>query len=323
MWYYAFASFADNGIVHATSPDGFTWTTEPTYTIPSAAAPSVLAENSILHMWYRQDDGQYPIGVSYATTGSPPQPTFTPTPTPTATPAATVWLPVIVKSIPYHTPTPTPSPTPTPGWQTIVRETFEGGYPGFPQRWRVFDGNDINAGEYYWGERNCRPLDGANSGWAVGAGWHGVPLPCGSQYPDFASSWMVYGPFGLESATRADLRFNVWLNSERGVDGLCWLASTDNQNWYGYCVSGNSQGWTDLALDLSNVPELGSLLGGSGLYVALAFVSDQSGHFAEGAYVDNVLLRQCVGIYCPDAAPVMLSPQDRDVMIEAAHLTSP
>lgn len=326
MWYYAYANVAQNGIVHATSPDGFVWTSEMTYTLASAAAPSVLEEQGILHMWYRQDDGQYPVGVSYASTGSPPQPTPTTTPTPTATPAAVIRLPVILKSVPYHTPTPTPTPSPTPGWQTIVKETFEGGYPGFYQKWRVFDGNGIQKGEYYWGERNCRPLDGVNSGWAVGAGWHGAALPCGSDYPDFASSWMVYGPFGLDMATAADFRFNVWVNSERGVDGICWLASINDRDWYGHCGSGNSQGWTDVALDLADVPQLGNLLGGYGLFVAIAFLSDQSGRFAEGAYVDNVLVQQCVTSHCPRqarSAPAAPAEDMDDMEIETVHLISP
>ncbi len=310
-------------LIHATSPDGFTWTKDQGMVVISdATAPWVIEEDGELKMWYHWQPSQYDIGIGFATTGAPPEPTSTPTLTPTATPTSRLFLPVIVKSIPYWTPTPTPSPTPTPGWRTIVKTTFEGGYPGFHSVWHAFDGNDIQMGEYYWGERNCRPLDGNGSGWAVGAGYHGAQLPCGSDYPDWASSWMVYGPFSLQGTTAADLHFNLWVNSERGVDGLCWLASVDNDHFYGYCGTGNSQGWTDRRLDLSNVPELGNLVGSTPVYVALAFVSDGSGHYPEGAYVDNVLLRECLTSYCPLDAGAPAATTD-DLLTVPVYMSRP
>ena len=103
---------------------------------------------------------------------------------------------------------------------------------------------------------------------------------------------MVYGPFSLADATAAELTFKLWLNSELGYDGLCRLASVNGTDFYGTCTSGNTAGWVDKGLDLSNVPDLGNLIGRPNVWIAIAFSSDLDTTRAEGAYVDNILLRK-------------------------------
>ena len=222
------------------------------------------------------------------------------------------FLPLTIKGGPHQTAGPTPTstpttPTPTPtvtpsagGWQTIIEETFEGTFPG---SWQVSD-QYAGTGEFFWGKRNCLAFAGSFSGWAVGAGANGSGLACGSDYPDDADSWMVYGPFSLVGATDADLTFKLWLNSESGApsyfyDGVCRYASLDNANWYGSCTQGNSAGWIDRELDLTNVYTLGDLRGQSSVWIALYFISDISNTYPVGGYVDNVLLRKCPGGTCP------------------------
>jgi hypothetical protein len=174
------------------------------------------------------------------------------------------------------------------GWLTVVSEDFEGSFPG---SWDVVD-NQTGYGEYYWGRRDCRAFEGSYSGWAVGAGADGSPLACGSNYPDLADSWMVYGPLSLEGADAADLQFNLWLDSESGEDGFFWGASTDGANFYGLGVSGYSGGWVGRQLDLADVYTLGNLLGEPEVWVALVFQSDLDTHYPEGAYVDNIVVRK-------------------------------
>lgn len=227
--------------------------------------------------------------------------TLTPMPTTTATPGGPTpaWrymsLPVVLRNhalIPTLTPTP-----PSSGWQTVVSTDFEGDFPG---PWAVSDGNGSAFGEYYWGKRNCRAYAGNGSGWAVGAGAQGAALSCGSDYPDHASSRMVYGPFSLVGATAAELRFKAWLNTEPGYDALCYFASINNDHFYGECWWGYSDGWVEFAFDLSDVYQLGNLLGQPQVWVALGFYSDDAVPYAEGAYVDNVVLRRCPqGATCP------------------------
>jgi len=188
------------------------------------------------------------------------------------------------------------------GWLTIISEDFEGSFPG---AWVVVD-NQAGYGEYYWGRRNCQAFAGSYSGWAVGAGSNGSSLACGSNYPNHAESWMVYGPFSLQGGSAADLQFELWLNSESEYDYFFWGASTDGINFYGLGVSGYSGGWVDRQLDLSNVYTLGNLLGEPEVWIALVFQSNSGSNYPEGSYVDNVVLREylaAAGQPAPLSAP--------------------
>lgn len=178
-----------------------------------------------------------------------------------------------------------------PGWVTIVSESFEGAFPG---QWRLLD-NKPGYGEYTWGKRNCEPFSGSYSGWAVGGGANGSALSCGSDYPNDVESWMIYGPFSLADASAASLTYRFWLNSEYEYDYLNWLVSTDGNTFQGPRATGDSDGWRDGELDLSDVPGLGNLLGRSGLWIAFMFKSDVSDAEPEGAYVDDIVLRKHVG----------------------------
>lgn len=183
-------------------------------------------------------------------------------------------------------------------WTTLVSEDFEGAFPGV---WTVSDAWS-GYGTYYWGKRTCRPYAGSYSGWGVGGGANGAALGCGSAYPTRADSLMVYGPFSLTDATAGDLSFKLWLNTESGYDFVCRSASIDGANFYGTCTSGNTAGWIDRVLDLSNVYTLGNLMGQPSVWIMLEFYSDSSTTYAEGGYVDNIVLRKCTSASCSTAA---------------------
>jgi immune inhibitor A len=247
--------------------------------------------------WYTCNNsciGVSNISNSSATMTADLQVSCTPPPVPTHW----IYLPLVMRNYsggggPQPTPQPTTQPTPQPtvpgGWQTIVSEDFEGAFPG---SWNVFD-NHAGQGEYYWAKRGCRPYAGGSSGWAVGGGANGSALTCGANYPDSAESWMTYGPFSLAGTTDAEMLMQLWANSEEDYDYLCWLASTNGTNFYGNCGSGSSGGWLAGELDLTNVPTLGDLRGQPSVWVAIVFSSDSSYNYAEGAYVDNILVRKC------------------------------
>ncbi|MCL5962695.1 MAG: S8 family peptidase [Chloroflexi bacterium] len=211
----------------------------------------------------------------------------------------TVFLPIVAREKPIKMdcgtgplPTPTPAPSPTPTAPvTIASEDFEGAFPG---SWVVDDGDGATNGEFYWGKRNCRPYAGGYSGWGVGAGANGASLTCGANYPDNARSWMIYGPFSLEGATAGDISFKRWVNNEPGVDKLGVYASVDGGSFYGGFYSGNSGDWRDSSLDLTNVYNLGNLMGKPQVWVALVFSSSSSTNSAEGGYVDNIVVRKFV-----------------------------
>jgi len=227
----------------------------------------------------------------------PPPPTPTPTGTVTPTPTRT--------GTPTHTPTPTSTPTPTATstpneWTTILSEDFE---DDFPVSWNVLD-NLAGYGEYYWGQRTCKPYNGTHSGWAVGAGADGQNLNCGDDYPNNTDAWMIYGPFSLSGVTDAEMHLKAWVYTPPApselYDYLCWMASTDGINFAGDCTWGNSSGWVDQVLDFGNVTDYeGTMIGESEVWVGLWFHSDATVVYAEGAYVDDILLRKCVGGGCP------------------------
>jgi len=233
-----------------------------------------------------------------------------------------VFLPLVLKNYDPSIPTPTPTftPTPPPSWQVLVSTDFEGDFPG---PWRVYDSDGSTNGEYYWGKRSCRPFAGSYSGWAVGAGANGAGLSCGSSYPNNARSVMQYGPFSLVGATAAELRYKVWYNTESGYDYVCHGASINGTDFYGDCWSGNSNGWIDRVFNLSSVPTLGNLLGQPQVWVMLYFQSDYSITYAEGAYVDNIVLRRCPsGATCPPGSSPALSAGGRVVEVPL-HITVP
>ena len=134
---------------------------------------------------------------------------------------------------------------------------------------------------------------------------------------------MTYGPFSLSNTTAADLRFKLWTNSETDYDKVCRFASIDGVNYWGNCTSGNTGGWIDRVLDLSNVYTLGNLLGQPNVWIAIVFSSDSSATFAEGGYVDNIVLRKCPsGGTCPAGLLQAIS-DDNQVIESSEHMVLP
>ena len=180
-----------------------------------------------------------------------------------------------------------------PTWVTIDYQPFERNT--WAGKWVLSDANGAKDGEYTWAAAPCRVFEGEFSGMAVGGGQQGLQTGCGDNYPNNARSWMIYGPFGLQDAVSAELRIKAWVYTEVDNDMLCLLASTDRKEFNGPCVSGFSDGWVDETLDLNHVYRIGSVLGRSKVYVALAFVTNNTETRPhQGAYVDNVLLRKGV-----------------------------
>jgi hypothetical protein len=186
---------------------------------------------------------------------------------------------------------------PQPAWSTILWEDFEGQpQPG----WSFSDKNPGVGGEYWWARQGYRAYWGSSySAWAVGGGADGRNLAYGANYPDNANSWMLYGPFSLEGAAMAQMRFQFWLNTAGSSDVLCYGASHDMIAFDAYCVDwGTSLDWTPQTLDLGDIGGV-SMLGDPTVWVAFIFQSDGSGNAPEGAYVDDVEVRTCPTITCP------------------------
>jgi hypothetical protein len=194
-------------------------------------------------------------------------------------------------------------------WQTIMQEGFESTWPS--AGWTV---DDPGYDEYFWARKNCRAASGSYSAWAMGGGSLGAGLACGANYINYANSWMIYGPFSLADATQATFDMKLWLNSETSFDWGCQLASGNGTNFSGWCYSGSSGGnFAPLQLNLANLPAPSpnppiDLRGDGSVWIAVLFESDFSEVEPEGAHVDDLLVRKCVGGVCPPAALLAAEP---------------
>ncbi len=214
--------------------------------------------------------------------------------------ASSLYLPLILRNF-------TAARAVRSNWVVALHDDFEADGP-----WRY--GSSISippGGWYYGGRRDCKAYSGHYSMWPFGDGEDGALLPCNAAYPNTLVSNMVSGiSFNLEHTTQAELRMKVWTNLAPG-DEICAMAALDapvpddDPRWltyYGVCRSGTSNGWEDLALDLSNVPVIGNLIGQEKIWIAVRFQANETESRPGGAYVDDVVLRICPeGLTCDPA----------------------
>jgi hypothetical protein len=222
--------------------------------------------------------------------------------------------PILAPPLPDMDIKPTPEEPPhvgmpaTTGWITIMSEGFEYIFPSGD--WEVFDGNGSEHGIYYWDDDNYKSYVGKWSGWCANACSDPNNTNCQSNtldpedndYPNYTASWMIYGPFSLQDADDAELKFCYWLDSETNYDWFMVLASIDDVRFYGYQYSGHPKQWAYETLDLTNVPWLGDLAGEPAVWIAFLFTSDYSITY-KGAFIDDIVLRKHVPPPTPTPTP--------------------
>lgn len=175
------------------------------------------------------------------------------------------------------------------GTTTIVSETFEGSFPS--GLWAVY-------GDPTWDDDDYKPYEGSWSAWCANGGSSGLD-PAVSNYPNNMNAWMIYGPFSLADAQSATLSFQLWLEVQSNLDSVSWMASIDDETYYGQKLSQNTNGWVSQTLDLSNVYTLGNLMGQPAVWIAFIFQSNPSVTH-KGAFVDNVLITKTTAELGPD-----------------------
>ena len=210
-----------------------------------------------------------------------------PAPADTPTPSFFVYMPLVLRDSGAGV------------WENVIEEGFE--TPG--SLWDFWGWADPTGHLYYWARSTCQPYSGSYSAWAVGGGADGALLSCGSTYPDNVDSWMAYGPFSLADATAASLSFKLWLNVDAVLnDYLCMYASSDGNLYDGACLTYQPDGWGPVTFRLDDALTSVDMRGQPEVWIAFEFVSNESVHFPEGAYVDDVVVRKCAGGICPTAA---------------------
>ncbi len=205
-------------------------------------------------------------------------------------------------------------------WITPWTVDFEGA--SFPwSRYSWYDWGQIGEGhQWFWGKRDCRVYAGQHSAWAFGGGDDGEITPCGAAYPNTLGSTMYrWEPVDLSHVGKGEYRMKVWTDLAAG-DELCagvaraTYGTCEGLSYTSLCRSGTTHGWEDLAIDLANVPGLGSVLGEEDVCFGVTFQADGSGSRAEGAYVDDISLRLCPegleGYCAPSSAVAVDVPQE-------------
>ena len=179
-----------------------------------------------------------------------------------------------------------------------MTQSFEGAWPA--PGWTLSDQSTSDGGEYKWGKRNCHPHTGSYAGWCIGGGAQGSTLACSANYPNNLRSWAVYGPFDLQEATSASLRFYFWGRTEYDGSGSCATDylfvgySTNGSQFYGGTACGNftdgdaGNGYYLLEFDLADA------LGQSQVWIAF-LVASNSQNVYNGITIDDVELRTTAG----------------------------
>jgi hypothetical protein len=219
-------------------------------------------------------------------------------------------------------------------WITVIDDDFESESFGWSRYSWISTPPYGPGGQYWWAKRDCAPYSGQYSAWPYGGGEDGELLSCGAEYPNTLGSMMYKpSPINLKYVATGEYNAKVWTNLAAGDEACLKVAVVDSNtceggsgpigDYHGACRSGQTDGWEDLTLDLTNVPTLGSVLGEEYVCLAVTFQADETGTRPEGAYVDNVSLGLCPeGLtgYCAPA-PASASPAMTRAQADAALIT--
>lgn len=208
---------------------------------------------------------------------------------------------------------PTLPPSQGYAWKSILREDFEGTFPG---DWEL-RGNDVPP-VATWGKDDFRAFDGSFSAFCAKDGADGVTPP--EKYPDGMASAMIYGPFDLSDADYGELNFHYWLKTADPGDRLWYLASVDGTDFFGEYRHGNSDGWQYKSFKLNDAVRLGDLTGQPRVWIAFYFVSDASGNDS-GAFVDDVVLKKWVPHVAPAPAIRANGSDDRISVVQGTPVS--
>ena len=223
----------------------------------------------------------------------------------------TSYLPVIQRNGNSQTPANTRN-----AWINPFFDDFEGDVFRWSRYASIMDPPHGPGGWYQWATHTCRAYSGAQSAWAYGGGDDGSNLTCGAPYPHTLYAYMYQAlPVNLQYVGQGRYSAKVWSNLAPGAEVCLKVAVIEGDScsgswgrvgdYYGVCRQGKSNGWTDLRLDLGNVPGLGSALDEPHVCLSVDFYGgDSASTLPEGAYVDDVRLDICpAGLeeYCSPA----------------------
>jgi len=170
-------------------------------------------------------------------------------------------------------------------WTTLLADDFESGFPG--TTWTLF----FEETGPYWDDWTCS--SGSSPPHSVGcaAGGEGA-ISCNENYPNDLNTFMTAGPFSLADPdiSAGVLECSLELDSELEIDFFFMLVSIEGeQDWNGFMYSG-AFSHKIISMDLTQVPNLGNILGETEVWVSFGFRSNELIVETNGAQVDDVVL---------------------------------
>jgi hypothetical protein len=172
----------------------------------------------------------------------------------------------------------------------LVKEGYEFLWPA--DSWSTFDNNGSLGGDVCWDDDNFMPRRGNWSAWAANGCTDGLD-PEFSFYPNDTDSWMVYGPFDTQAASKGSVTFQYKNDSEFFFDVFYWCVTADFFFFDCGFHTGTTGGkWKTGKLNLANVNGF-NYLGQPFVWAVWVFQSDYS-IVDQGPFVDSVkiLLRR-------------------------------
>lgn len=167
-------------------------------------------------------------------------------------------------------------------WQKIADQDFEGAFPS--AGWSVQDlSND--GYERYWDDDNYRANQGYWAAWPANEGADRIyPSPDNDNYPNNMNTRMIYGPFDLSDAVKADTWFWLWREIEQNYDYLVFEISHDGIAFHELARwSDENKTWMGQDVDYDKY------VGDDSVWVAWRFYSDYM-ITKEGPWVDDITI---------------------------------
>jgi hypothetical protein len=192
----------------------------------------------------------------------------------------------------------------------VMYEGFEGLFPS--TGWEIL-------GDPTWDDDDYVAYAGYWSVWCANGGKSGID-PQYYYYQNNMDAWAIYGPFDLSDAESGSFSFRYWGKTESDYDFFSYLVSINGQNFYGYTLSGDSGGWVEKSIDLTDVPDIGNVIGQNQVWIAFNFESDSS-VTDEGAFVDEVYVHKLGSLDAPNLTPYGPSGWDDKIVVSGANGT--
>ncbi|MEM7130630.1 MAG: clostripain-related cysteine peptidase [Chloroflexota bacterium] len=169
-------------------------------------------------------------------------------------------------------------------WSEDFSDSFEDDIGPFPDAWTVLDDNS-DLLDRTWGIDDSEANSGTQSVWVAAGGSDGLD-PASNPMPPNLDTWLTISrTIDLSEVQMADITFAMLMDTEPISDTIFVGASFDDVDYYGEYWSGDSGGWQEYTVDLSEY------LGYDQIYISWFFQSNANNaddKEYKGVWIDDV-----------------------------------